>query len=414
MKNKFKIPLTIILLFFMLITCIDPFNPNLKGTASVIVVDALLTDENRSYTVELSRTSQTQNSDPVMVSWAYVEIRDNIGSSITLQETTAGVYKTDSLYFRGKTGHSYTLYIRTFEGTEYESDPCIMYPVNKIDSIYFRKEQEFQNNGSVIQDGIRIFIDSENSGDGTSLRWIYHEWWKFRVPSPKLYDYTDEFNISPVDQVKEVCWSFGGSDDITIKSTEGMQSNRIEKEPILFVATDKSDRFLIQYCIDIRQLSISQKEFDFWDHMNQINESGGDIFEKQPFSIVGNIHNISNPGEQVLGYFQVSAVEKKRIYITPDEISELNLPIYQYDCENIAEGPDDYPPSQDTGAKMTFDKIYKYYIDAGYYFIRPIYNMMGGLQRLVFTKPSCAVCTKNGSLTKPDFWIDLDLHQRKK
>ena len=165
-----------------MITCIDPFKPNLKGTTSLLIVDALLTNENRSYAFKLSWTTQTQNTKPVMVSGAMVTIRDKNGVSTNLTETEAGVYKTDSLTFLGETGNSYVLEIRTSEGAEYVSDTCTMYPVQPIDNIYFNKDQEFVNNGTEIQDGIRISLDSENNGDGKYVRWLYNEWWKFSVP----------------------------------------------------------------------------------------------------------------------------------------------------------------------------------------------------------------------------------------
>ena len=119
--------------------------------------------------------------------------------------------------------------------------------------------------------------------------------------------------------------------------------------------------------------------------MQQINESGGDIFEKQPFSIASNIHNINNPDEQVLGYFQVSAVNKKRIYITPSGISELNLPAYQYDCESVVIGPDDYAPPGGNATSVTFDNINYWYTLAGYAFIKPVYNAQRALIKLVFS-----------------------------
>jgi hypothetical protein len=413
-KNVRK-PLILLFLVSLLNTCIDQFDPDLKGIEALLVVDASVTNENRSYVVELSRTRPKQNSEPIMVPGAVVIIKDQNGNESKLQETATGIYKTDSLLFRGETGNAYTLDIKTPEGTEYESDPCIMYPVQQIDSIYYDKDQEFQNNGSEIQDGIRIFIDSENTGDGKYLRWIYNEWWKFSVPTPKLYDYIDEFNIPEVDVVKQVCYGYNKSNEIIIHSTESAQSNRIEKEPILFVASDKSDRLSIQYCIEIRQLSLSQTEFEFWNQMKQINESGKDIFEKQPFSIVSNIHNISNPGETVLGYFQVSAVEQKRVYITSDDISQFDLPVFTYDCERLVIGPDDYPPSPNPDYSMTFDKIYRNFTGAGMYFIVPIYGLFGPpLQKLVFASPACADCTLRGSLTKPDFWVDLELDPTKK
>ena len=142
--------------------------------------------------------------------------------------------------------------------------------------------------------------------------------------------------------------------------------------------------------------------------MKQLNESGGDIFEKQPFPINSNIHNLSDPDEQVLGYFQVSAVKQKRLYIRPDDISQYNLPLYNYQCNRIVIGEDDYPPPLSPGAKVTFNKIYSYFVGPNYAFVEPVYNNNMELRKLVFSKPVCTDCTINGSLTKPDFWIDLD------
>jgi hypothetical protein len=412
-KNLWK-PLLFFFLVCMLCTCIDPYIPKLNAFESLLAVDAFLTNENRSYSVKLSRTVPAQNIKPSDVSGALVIIKDGNGNNSQLQQTSPGLYQTDSLYFLGEIGNTYTLYIKTAEGTEYESEPCLMYPVQQIDSVYFVKDQEIINNGSETNQGITILLDSRSGNENKYFRWIYNEWWKFSVPNPKEFDYINESTITKVDQIKQVCWKNNISNEIIIQSDEFSQSQGVEKKPILFIASDKSDRLLIQYSIEVKQLSLSKNEYEFWYRMQQINESGGDIFEKQPFSIASNIHNINNPDEQVLGYFQVSAVNQKRIYITPSSISELNLPAYQYDCESIVIGPDDYAPPGGNATSVTFDNINYWFTLAGYTFVKPVYNPGQVLVKLIFSKSVCANCTIGGSLTKPDFWIDLVSPQKSK
>ena len=313
MKKIWWKPLILLFIIGTLFTCIEPFSPRLDQYQSILVVDALLTDENGSNYIRLSRTIKTAGEKPEMVSGALVMIKDDQGSSTTLSETSDGTYKTDSITFRGEVGRSYKLYIKTDEGEEYESESSLMYPVQDIDSVYFSKDQEIVDNETL--EGIRIYMDSKGESDCQYYRWTYEEWWKFRVPYPKLYDYVSEDTIIPLSTVNETCWSNNKSDEINIKSIGPGISNKFEKKPVLFIATDKSDRLLIQYNLKVRQLSISKKEYEFWDMMSQINESGGDIFDKQPFEISGNIHNINKPDEQVLGYFQVSgAKSKKHVY----------------------------------------------------------------------------------------------------
>ena len=182
MLKGLRRPLLFIFTFTFLVTCIDPFDPGLKDSESLLVVDALVTNENRSYQVKLSRTIEAQLEDPPPVTGALVSLRDNNGNSTVFQETTGGIYKSDSLVFHGVIGNSYILSIKTPEGDEYESEPCTMYPVQKLEKIYFNKDQEILNNGSQILDGIRIFIDSEGADDIKYLRWVFTEYWETVFP----------------------------------------------------------------------------------------------------------------------------------------------------------------------------------------------------------------------------------------
>lgn len=407
MKKVLYKPL--ILLFFAgtLFTCIDPYSPKLDKFESLLVVDALVTDENISNYVILNHTKKTAGDVSEKVSGALVTIKDDLGNSTTLSEKSAGVYKTDSLLFRGAVGRTYTLYIKTLDGQEYESEECLMNPVRDIDSLYYSKDQEIIDTEP--QDGIRIYIDSKGDSECRHYRWTYEEWWKFSVPDPKGYEYINDSTIIEVQQKVQTCWANKKSDAIDILSTITGVSDKLERKPVLFVASDKSNRLLIQYCIQVRQLSISDKEYTFWDKMQQVNESGGDLFDKQPFEVSSNIHNTKKQDEQVLGYFQVSGSKTKRMYITYKEISSLGLPFYRYQCEKVEIGPVDFPPVPGMESHPpSFNDLYSGYINANYVFIYPLYDNKGKLLRLAFVLPFCADCTLSGSLNKPDFWVDLD------
>lgn len=109
MKKKWCFPLIGLFLAGSLFTCIDSYLPKLETFQSTIVVDALLTDENASNYVSISRTKRTVYENPVMVSGALVIITDDLGNSTSLLEKSEGIYNTDSIIFRGIAGRSYTL-----------------------------------------------------------------------------------------------------------------------------------------------------------------------------------------------------------------------------------------------------------------------------------------------------------------
>jgi hypothetical protein len=393
--------------------CIDPYKPKISSTESYLVVDGLVTDENASYEVKLSRTMQSGNSIPEKVSDASLFITDETGNSTNLINAGDGLYKTDSTLFKGVAGKIYTLHITTENGNEYLSEPCLMLTVPEIDSIYFEKDVEITNNQSETQQGIRIYLDSKDGAEENQyFRWAFEETWKFRVPMPKKFNYIDSVTIVPlpVDEMKEYCWKQSKSSDILVRSFSPGQAHIIKKEPLYFIASDKSDRLTIEYSILVKQYSISKKESDFWNNLKQVNEGGGDIFDAQPFPVVSNIYNVNNPEDRVLGYFQVSAVKKKRKFISFNEIAPLNLPFFQSDCKRIEVSPEDYPPPP-FRPPMTFDQVYKMFafLPKKYAFIEPLYYQgTDSLKKLVFTSPECANCEFTGTLTKPDFWIDLN------
>lgn len=400
--------LVILIAVFTLCTCIDPYSPKLKGYDSILVVEGLITDENTSYTIKLSRTMQDQNTDPVRVSDASVYVSDNENNIAGFKNTGNGIYKSDSLNFRGIPGRKYILHIIT-SGEEYLSTECLLQPVPGIDSLYFAKEEELVNNSTENTEGIKIYLDSRADNDNSYYRWTFDETWKFRIPSPKRFDYIDQKTILPIVGVKQYCWKTRKSDDILIHAVYPGETVQIRKQPVFFIASDKSDRLMSEYSMLVKQYSISHAEYEFWDNLKKVNENGGDIFAAQPFSVIGNIRNIKNAKERVLGFFQVSAVKSKRIFIPFSSIIRLNLPFFHNQgCERIEASPSEF--STPYGPPVTFDDVYSMFcITSTYVFVEPMYDPVTfKLDRLVFAKPECVNCELTGISSKPDFWTDLN------
>ena len=408
MLKRHKSIITIVVLS-LLCTCIDPYTPKLSGYSSLLVVDGLITDANTSYTVRLSRTFQDQNSTPPPVSDATVFITDDAGNSSNLINKGSGVYKTDSTRFNGIPGRTYVLHINTSDGSEYESNACMMNPVPEIDSVYFETDQQLINNETQIQKGISIYLDSKEGDNNQYYRWAYEETWKFRVPYPKKFNYIKGADPNlpsfvAVDDVKEFCWNDRESDEILIRSISNGQTEKIKKQPIFFIATNESNRLLYQYTVLVKQYSISKNEYDFWTNLKLVNETGDDIFARQPYSVLSNLHNTTNPKERVLGYFQVSAVSQKRENIIYDEVGYLGLPFYSSPCIKWELDPSFY-----NTIPSTWDDVYrKNCVLIHNIFTEPIYDITGStLLKMVFTTPECANCELSGSHTEPYFWKDI-------
>jgi len=411
-KLKYRALITLILIF-VLCMCIDPYKPKLTEYESLLVVDGLVTNANSSYTVRLSRTFQELNAGPSMVTDASVFLKDDKGTIINLINNGNGTYKTDSTIFRGITGRTYTLHVLTRENEEYESEPCTMLPVADIDSIYIERGQKLVNNETETQDGVSIYLDSKGDVNNRYYRWSYDETWKFKVMYPKKYDYVknpkDPNNpfFRPVQDVQEICWKHIPTNDILIRSIAEGQNAQITKQPIFFIATEKSDRLLIQYSILVKQYSVSKDEYDFWNNLTKVNETGSDIFARQPYGVLSNIHNVKNRDERVLGYFQVSAVTQKRKNISYRDVALMGLHFFSYPCKTWEFEPHDFDTPCMCPPK-TWDDVYWYLcIVSDYTFIEPKYDpFLKDLTKMVFTRVECSDCSLAGSHTKPDYWDD--------
>jgi hypothetical protein len=406
MITKWHRIIFIIIISFLLVTCIDPYTPRLRSFESRLVVDALVTDEVTSNYVRLTRTTLLPDDEPEKVTGAHVTITDDMGGSFVLEERYPGDYRTDSLSFRGEAGRSYRLTIETADGEKYESDQCMMLPVPGIDSLYYGRDQVYSEETGRFREGITFYIDTRDETPGSYYRWTYEEWWKFSVPDPAIFRYINDSTILPLEKVNRTCYAHTRSDVIDIENTVSGHTGDFVMKPVLFIASDESDRLLIQYCVEVKQMSLSAAEYEFWHLMTEINDAGGDIFDKQPFQVFSNIRNTADADDQVIGYFQVSAVRKKSVYVTFRDAEALDLPLYNYACDRQEKGEIDYPPTG-LGDGFTFDEIHAAFLNSGYSFVGPIYDKDNLLFRLIFVRPYCADCTLRGSLSKPWFWVDL-------
>jgi hypothetical protein len=395
------------LVLAIIASCIDPYYPSINNYNSLLVVEGLITNENSSYKIKLQRTTKNENSTPEKVTDANVYIIDGDGIKTDLKNCSDGYYKTDSTSFIGVIGKKYTLHILTSDGKEYKSDECTMLPVAGIDTIYYEKGTEISGVEAEMPVGLKIYL---NSADATGInqyfRWTFEEDWKFLIPCPKRYNCLmvldqETYIIEEVPVVKDICWKKSLSDKIITKSILSAESDFINRQLIQFINPVKSDRLTQQYSILVKQYSLSEKEYDFWNNLKKVNDAGGDIFSSQPYQINSNIHNVNDAGEVVPGYFEVSAVSQKRMYIAAYNLRKLNLPQYETDCVEIAKNEASWP-----GSFTSFYDIY-YKIMTDYIFIRPIFNADKTLQYLVFATKSCSLCEYAGLTTRPDFWVDL-------
>nr|WP_319400830.1 DUF4249 domain-containing protein [uncultured Carboxylicivirga sp.] len=379
-------------------SCLEPYSLHIDGYDNLLVVDALITDENASHTVVLRRSVSDINESSPYESGAVVYVTDTNGASYYFAEFGPGTYKSDSTDFIANDGDKFVLHIQTANGEQYESDQCELLTKTSIDDLYFAKNTNWDESGENQNEGISIYADGSANQSGY-VRWMYKEDWEFQTPYPERYAWDGD--LVPLSVENWFCWKTFNSNNIHVHSFGNQVSSEIKKEEICFIPTGLNDKLNIRYSILVKQLSISKEEYEFWRKLSESTEDVGDVFGKQPFSIVGNVKNITNNDEPVLGYFQVGAIADKRMYISFSDLNGMNLP---YKSINDECNLDTFVV--DGISFFSVDQIYEDKVVNGpYKFFEPVYDDMGmSVRGMLLSTPLCSDCSLKGSTSPPAFW----------
>ncbi|MCT4589299.1 MAG: DUF4249 domain-containing protein [Carboxylicivirga sp.] len=384
-------------------SCLETYDVNIKDYKDLLVVDALITDEVKDHRIYLSRSVPNLNETPQPEAGALVVITDEYGNEEVLNEVEPGVYETDHLQFVAKVGGTYILSIRTAGGQEYKSTPCTILPQSKIDKIHYKAGKEWNKDETAENYGLHILVDGSSEKDGY-VRWLYDEDWKFRVPYPThlVYDYQIKNWVS-IRPTNVTCWKSSVSNSIVIHSFANQSSADLKDKIVCFVPSEITDKLTVRYSVLVKQLSISKEEYEFWNKLQISTAEVGNVFGTQPFSISGNIQNVSNDKEPVLGYFQTGSVSSKRIYINRSVADNFGLPLrsYKEGCRVDTFLADGQP------FESTYD-IYKELVLSGSMKVHDgVYGeFTNAVIGLLLTSGVCSDCTVSGEAQKPDFWED--------
>ena len=370
----------VLFLFLLIInSCIAQFIPKIDEEKELLVVQGLITDRMEPDTIKLSKSLPVgEISAARPVSGGFVSITDDLHNVVLLSEIVPGTYITPS-YFHGVIGRSYTLHVTTYSelSNNYESFPMEMKPVPPIDSIYYEKTVIEKPDGYFKGvNGCQIYLNTYDAENKCRFfRWDFSETWKLRL----LYDVPNQ-----------TCWISDKSHSINIKSTASFNEARINRFPINYI-TNTTDRIKTKYSILVNQYSMNEDEYIYWEKIQNIAVEVGGLYDIIPASVPSNIMCIEYPAEKVLGYFSVSAISSKRIFIE-DKFEGIIDPYADCVSDTLLGGPD-YIDGLGISVWTLFDII-------------PTPFSGKPRIRILTETRGCADCTVRGTTKKPDFWID--------
>lgn len=361
--------------------CITPFNPETTKYEKILVVDALLTNDQDEYPrVTLTESFQTDGIKPTIVSGATVRVLLEDDAVLEFQEISngSGIYK----YYGDKShfivGSTFKLQIE-YDGETFESTNETMLPVATITSVDY--EQANESDDSYVD----IFISTNgNTEESSYYSWNYVETWEVGVEY-----YFDKYRNN------QRCFPSEKREVLLVGTTEQNASNMLNKHPLYRVSLS-SGMFQEQYSTEIKQYSISRDTYVYLQHLIDQKELVGSLFDPLPSTMYGNITCTSNKEVPVLGNFQVSAVTSSRLFINKHDFDyTFTKPYALEDCDLVYIFHDQY-------------EIISKLIKEGYSIADTAYNLDGSPRSLAMSSyVRCYNCyTVESPNTVPEWWIE--------
>lgn len=374
-----------------LTSCITPFEPEIsEKNINKYVISGDITDNRELQAITVSTASSVNDPHYIPLSGCTVRILDDRGNVFMMKET-GSIYnssRTPGIY-SGNIGRSYLIpgvsfkvEVITPDGEKIESDFDRMNECPDVDSVYSDRKDLVSFSGETTK-GLQFYIDVDGRETVSGFfRWELFETWEYHVPYPREWYYDGRVHhIFPPDFSRKVCWSTEMIKNIYTLSTTGLSENKYERYPLHFVS-NRTQRLAYGYSLLINQISLSEAAFTYWDQLRINSSNPGGLYEKQPLPVTGNLHNLNDPEQEVLGFFSVSSVRSKRIFIrnVPDLVLDFDTFCSPAALlKGLAEiGPEDYP------AFLMGDEKSFY---------------------MVHLSNNCVDClTLGGTNIKPDFW----------
>ena len=331
--------------------CVEPFEPNLNLEGEILVVDAAITDQTERQTVRLVRSLAKPFNEFVEepMTAARVTVLVN-GTSISLRETFPGSYDLPE-GFRGRVGDQYQLQFTTSAGQRYESTVEKMQAVPPLTKVY----DQFNRQG--IADARReyftpthdVYIDTQDpAGERNFYRWTWTLWerqeWchscqasvlvgdnvcgqnSFAIPNyipPRWYDY----------DCRSKCWDLIFSQDINVFADRFSNG-----QPIIGRRAGQIPYYQARGAlVEIRQQALTANAYSYYQLFQAQTQANGGLADTPPVPLIGNVRNLTNEREIVVGYFTVGAVSTRRYWL--DRKNATGTPLGLFEAQNSNRTP---------------------------------------------------------------------------
>ncbi len=290
------------ILILILTGCIEPIEFDIDREGRQLVVYGHIDDGGGAMFVQLSRTTAVPNRFQAETG-ARITLHDDLGNEGRFYSANdEGIYYYNNFSMQIVPGRSYFLRIRSASGAFYESVPERI-PLHQAQSeIYVTFDRIELNTGTfnavitknVMQVSAETFL--EDPSKQYYIRYTPIQTFRFDPTN-----FPDPFNSIPpgcyVNRRIE-------PERLVLFNSNGFQGNSVPRQ--LIGQNEIDYAFITKNVITLETHSLTPQAYDYWRKIRILLNNTGSIFDTPPAAVKGNIFNVDDPDEQVLGYFEAT------------------------------------------------------------------------------------------------------------
>jgi hypothetical protein len=326
---------TYFFIFFLLslLSCIDTYDVDFDKQNNVLVVEGFLTDDYQNpdtIKIQYSRYVNRSTFITPIVSVKASIMAVGSGKETNLVEQKLGGF-LPPIDFIINPSEKYTLRFALPDGQQFESSPEQIYTTPPILKVYdkFNAQSRLSDDGKRFLASNDVFLDFKDTPkqkDYYLWRYTHYERIGHCVTCfASQYDLKTlgcniklaSFNRTPYYdyQCAGECYAIIKSNKINVMSDVVSDGDVVTGRLVAKIPY----HYTYGCLVEIQQMNISPQSYTFYRNLELQSQSTGGLADTPAAAIVGNINNLTNPANKVIGYFGVVSIQKKRYWVDRKE-----------------------------------------------------------------------------------------------
>jgi hypothetical protein len=320
----------VILTLFTLNSCIDPYDSDFGQSSKILVVEGLLTNNTQVPDTIKIRYSVFEDSylvkRPIAGTQASIVSSSGQETKLLSVGTQGGFLPPAS--FRINPSEKYTLKFQLGDGNNYESTPQQMIATPPIAKVYdvFNAKSIASADGKTTSAANEVFVDfQDKAGEKNFYMWRYTHYENlefcitcepnslYKLPSESCVKNQFSYQRNPPYdyQCRGRCFAIFTSKKPNIISDVASDGRLVQGKLVAQIPYYAQTACLVV----VEQMSISPEIYGINKILESQSSATGGLADTPAAAIVGNIRNLNNPQDRVVGYFGLADVQTSRYWM---------------------------------------------------------------------------------------------------